>query len=142
MNRKFSFPLLIVLSVFSFYRANAQSKPLGMFDGQDDIGTVSPKGTATYNAETQQYTLSGSGANIWSKHDDFHFLWKKMKGDFILRANVQFVGKGVNEHRKIGLMIRSALDPTSKYVDAAVHGVKLVAMQYRIKTGDSTLQVK
>jgi len=141
MNRKLFYLLVVALPVFLFnYTAKAQS--LGMFDGQTDIGTVKTKGTTVYNAEKQQYTLTGSGANIWATHDDFHFLWKKIKGDFILRANVQFVDrKGANEHRKIGLMVRSTLEPGSTYVDAAVHGVKLVAMQYRTKANDSTHQV-
>lgn len=140
MNTKLFYLLAFVLPVICFsYKANGQS--LGIFDGQTDVGTVKPMGTAAYNAQTQQYTLSGAGANIWAKHDDFHFLWKKMKGDFILRANVQFIGKGTNEHRKIGWMVRSALDPGSKYVDVAVHGVKLVSMQYRTNTDDSTHQI-
>jgi Tol biopolymer transport system component len=140
MSKKFVYLLGAVLPVL-LLAFNAQSQSIGMFDGQTDIGTVNPKGTATYNAETQQYTLIGGGANIWNKHDDFNFLWKKMTGDFILRANVHFVGKGANEHRKIGLMVRSALTPGSKYVDAAVHGVKLVAMQYRTAADDSTHQI-
>jgi len=142
MNKKLFYLLAIVLPVvFLNYSATAQSGSLGIFDGQSDVGTVKPKGSAAYTAATQQYVLFGAGANIWNKHDDFHFLWKKIKGDFILRANVQFMGKGANEHRKIGLMVRSDLDAGSKYVDAAVHGVKLVSMQYRTQKDDSTHQV-
>ena len=51
------------------------------------------------------------------------------------------MGKGANEHRKIGLMVRSTLDAGSKYVDVAVHGVKLTSLQYRDKTNDSTRQI-
>jgi len=143
MNRKLFYLLAIALPViFLNYNATAQAQSLGMFDGQSDIGTVKPKGTVIYNTETQLYTLSGAGANIWGKHDDFHFLWKKIKGDFILRANVQFISnKGANEHRKIGVMVRSDLDAGSKYVDVAVHGVKLVSMQYRTQKDDSTRQI-
>ncbi|MGZ3754963.1 MAG: TolB family protein [Mucilaginibacter sp.] len=142
MNRKLFYLLAIAMPLTFFnLTAHAQTAPLGIFEGQTNVGDVSPAGKVTYNAKTQQYTLTGAGANMWLKHDDFNFLWRKIKGDFILRANVQFIGKGVNEHRKIGLMVRSTLDPGSKYVDVAVHGVKLVSMQYRIKTDDSTRQV-
>lgn len=134
-------PAILLGFVFLSFNANSQPRSLGIFDGQADIGLVKPKGSLVYNPQTQQYTLSGAGANIWGKHDDFYYLWKKMKGDFILRANVQFIGKGLNEHRKIGWMVRSTLDPGSKYVDAAIHGVKLVSMQYRLKTDDSTYQL-
>ena len=139
MNRKLFY--VIALSFIFCRQALAQTTNLGLFEGQTDLGTVSHKGTVKYNTQTQQYTLTGSGANIWLKHDDFSFLWRKIKGDFILRANVAFVGKGANEHRKIGLMVRSTLDAGSKYVDVAVHGVKLTSLQYRDKTNDSTRQI-
>jgi TolB protein len=136
------FYIPVILLIFLFFNLKAQSQSrLGIFDGQINIGTVKSSGSVVYNWQTQQYTLSGAGANIWAKHDDFYYLWKKMKGDFILRASVQFIGKGVNEHRKIGLMVRSSLDPGAKYVDAARHGVKLVSMQYRLKTDDTTGQL-
>jgi TolB protein len=137
----FFLPAILLGFVFLHFNANSQPRSLGIFDGQTDIGLVKPKSSLIYNPQTQQYTLSGAGANIGGQHDDFYYLWKKMKGDFILRANVQFIGNGLNEHRKIGWMVRSTLDPGSKYVDAAIHGVKLVSMQYRLKTNDSTHQV-
>jgi len=45
-----------------------------------------------------------------------------MKGDFILSTRAQFIGKGVEAHRKIGWMVRSTLDSDSTHVNAAVHG--------------------
>lgn len=142
MNRKLFYLLALAMPLTFFnLKAHAQTASPGIFEGRTDVGDVAPKGKVTYNEKTQQYTLTGAGANMWLKHDDFNFLWRKIKGDFILRANVQFIGKGANEHRKIGLMVRLTLDPGSKYVDVAVHGVKLVSMQYRIKTDDSTRQV-
>ncbi|MDB5011037.1 MAG: biopolymer transporter TolR, partial [Mucilaginibacter sp.] len=142
MKRKLFYLIAFLLTVISInYGAIAQTTSLGIFDSQSDVGYVKPKGTVVYNPQTQQYTLSGAGANMWFNHDAFHFLWKRMKGNFILRANVQFIGKGAVDHRKIGWMVRSTLDSNSKYVDVAVHGVKLTAMQYRTKTNDSTHEV-
>lgn len=122
------------------YSASGQS--VGIFEGQNDVGDVKPPGTGIYNAQTQQYTLTSAGANIWATTDAFHYLWRKIKGDFILRANVSFMpNKGADEHRKLGLMVRSNLNAGSKYVDVAAHGVKLVSLQYRLKENDSTNQV-
>lgn len=109
----------------------------GIFDGQSDVGNTSIKGNCSYNVETQSYTMTGSGNNIWFNHDGFHFVWKKMKGDFILRANGMLLGKGTEEHRKIGWMIRNSLDSTSAHVSATVHGDGLTALQYRKKNNDS-----
>ena len=56
-----------------------------------------------------EYTISGSGTNMWFVSDEFHFVWKKMNGNFILRTRVKFIGKGAVEHRKVGWMVRPKL---------------------------------
>jgi TolB protein len=129
--------LLCVLYVSS----NAQMQPLGAFDHHQDIGDPKLKGTSTYVKETQVYTLSGAGKNMWANTDQFHFLWKKIKGDFIIRATVRFIGKGTIDHRKIGIMARDALTTGSRYADACVHGDILTSLQYRSKTDDTTGQL-
>ena len=40
---------------------------------------------------------------MWGQRDEFHFAWKRLKGDFILQARVELVGQGVDPHRKAGL---------------------------------------
>ena len=120
----------------------AQSHPVGLFDGQNDIGKVKHAGSGTYDSKLQEYHVSGSGTNVWSTHDEFHFVWKKMKGDFILRTNAAFIGKGVEEHRKIGWMVRSSLDTDSKHISAVVHGAGLTSLQFRRATGGVTEEKK
>ena len=85
--------------------------------------------------------MTGSGINMWTTNDQFHFLWKKMTGDFIVRARVEFVGKGVEEHRKVGWMARSSLDSNAAYVDAVEHGIGLTSLQYRKAAGGITTQI-
>src|SRR5581483_952894 len=123
--------LTLLCTCFFYGSASAQSNPTGIFDDQSDVGLVKHKGEGTYNAGMQKYQLQGSGVNVWGTHDEFHYLWKKMKGDFILRANVAFIGKGVEEHRKIGWMVRTSLDTSSKHVSAVVHGSGLTSLQFR-----------
>ncbi|HVV54151.1 MAG TPA: hypothetical protein VHC47_02435 [Mucilaginibacter sp.] len=140
MKLKPQFGLVLVvflISLFSF-TAHAQQYPLGIFDSQSDVGPVKHPGSAVYDPSMQQYTITGSGTNIWGTHDEFHYVWKKMKGDFILRANVAFIGKGVEEHRKIGWMIRSSLDTNAMHVSAAIHGSGLVSLQFRRKASGVT----
>jgi len=43
--------------------ASAQQAALGIFEGQTDIGDVKIPGGLTYDAATQQYTVSGAGNN-------------------------------------------------------------------------------
>ncbi|MFA6248286.1 MAG: hypothetical protein WC615_15210 [Mucilaginibacter sp.] len=120
----------------------AQSGTVGIFDGNSDVGPVKNKGSVVYNAANQQYTVTGSGTNIWFGKDEFHFVWKRVKGDFILRTNAAFVGKGTEAHRKFGLMVRKSLNGTSAHVNAVVHGDGLTSLQYRNADGDSTKEQK
>src|ERR1700761_7737763 len=131
---------LLGAALFS-QNANAQTS-IGIFDSQSDVGPVKNKGNATYDNATQQYHLEGAGTNIWATHDEFHFVWKKMKGDFILRTNAAFIGKGVEDHRKIGLMVRSSLDTNSKHINAVVHGDGLTSLQYRRTISGVTEEMK
>jgi WD40 repeat protein len=137
MNLKVIMSVLLSSAVVSAF---SQGNPLGDFDGDTDVGGPKLAGSATYDTATQEYTLTGAGTNMWFGGDQFHFLWKKMKGDFILRARIEFVGKGAISHRKVGWMIRKTLDGGSPYADAAVHGNGLTALQFRRGIGSNTEQ--
>lgn len=113
-----------------------------IFDGNGDIGQCMIKGSTEFDQEQQVYVLTGSGENIWFGSDQFHFAWKKLKGDFILSADVRFIGKGNHEHRKAGLMIRQSPDTASVHVTAAVHGDGLASLQYRAAEGRETLETR
>lgn len=127
-----------VIALFTGYLSARAQMGTGQFEGQADVGTVRLAGSARYDSVSQEYTLAGSGANIWGDRDAFHFLYRKLTGDFILRARVRFIGKGVEPHRKIGWMIRNSLDAGSPHVSAAVHGSGLVSLQYRSEPGGTT----
>jgi Tol biopolymer transport system component len=86
--------------------------------------------------------MSAAGVNMWGPRDEFHFAWKKMSGDFILQARVEFLGKGVDPHRKAGLIARASLDADSPYADAAVHGDGLTSLQFRKAKGAVTEQIE
>src|ERR671938_493986 len=93
------------------------SSPLGLFEGHTDIGPVKHPGSLTYDAAQQEYRIAGAGTNMWLAHDEFHFAWRRMRGDFILTARCRFLGKGVDLHRKLGWIVRSALTPDAAYAD-------------------------
>ena len=64
--------------------------PIGVFEGQSDIGSALVPGSASYDAATKQYTINSAGYNIWYSRDEFRYLWKKMSGDVSLAADVTF----------------------------------------------------
>ena len=132
---------IAVCTVVMIFTTSFQKINLGIFQGHTDVGNIKIPGKVQYNAQTKQYTIGGSGQNMWFGHDDFHFVWKKMKGDFVLKANMQFKGKGVNAHRKIGWMVRHSLEPNTPYADATVHGDGLTSLQFRRNIDADTEEV-
>ena len=118
------------------------ANPIGAFDDHADIGPVKHPGAATYDAATQSYSIRGSGTNMWSVSDEGHFAWKKVTGDFIVQARVELQGKGVEAHRKVGLMVRSSLESASPHVNVARHGDGLTALQFRRTAGAETEEIR
>src|ERR1700730_18375418 len=123
-------------------RSAPRQKPLGLFEGQSDVGKVNQPGSVVYDDDKEEYTVAGSGANMWTDHDEFHFLWKRMKGNFILTATAAFIGKGVEAHRKIGWIIRPGLEADSAQVSAVVHGGGLTSLQFRRTKGTVTEEIR
>lgn len=132
--------LILFLTAFVLSSAIHQKDNLGIFENTLDIGDVKHEGSVSYNAETGEYTLSGSGENMWGDNDEFRYLWATVQGDFILRAELEFVGVGDDPHRKIGWTVRNTLSPNSAMVNAAVHGDGLTSLQYRKAAGAETLE--
>ncbi|MGZ3467988.1 MAG: TolB family protein [Gemmatimonadaceae bacterium] len=117
----------------------AAQNPVGTFDVQTDVGHVRHAGSASYDPRLQTYAIAGSGQNMWGDHDDFHFVWKRLTGNFILSTRAHFVGKGVEAHRKIGWSIRPSLETNAPHVTAALHGDGLASLQFR-RTADATTE--
>ncbi len=128
--------LLVVCNTVSF------SQPVGIFDNHQDIGTNVKPGSANYIAQTGQYIISGAGYNVWLDHDEFQYVYKKIKGDFILYTRAEFLGTWVNYHRKVGWMVRKSLDGNSAHVNAVEHGDGLTSLQFRRTAGAQTEEQK
>jgi len=123
-------------------KATAADGPIGAFSDQTNVGPAAIPGTARYDGQSGVYTIEASGTNMWAERDEFHFVWKKMSGDFTLRARVELLGEGVDPHRKIGWIVRKSLEADSPYVDAAIHGDGLTSLQFRRAPGAETEQVE
>jgi TolB protein len=122
--------------------ARTATSAVGMFESHTDVGSVLHQGSVEYDAAKQTYTIASSGENMWFGKDAFHFAWKKASGDVTLTADISFLGKGVNEHRKAVLMIRESLDADSAYADVALHGSRLTSLQYREEQGGTTHEIQ
>jgi len=122
---------LMITSALIAGTVQGNGRPVGIFEDHADVGKPKIEGSTIYEVGTQTYSLKGSGYNIWFERDEFHYAYKKIKGDFILTANFAFVGKGVDPHRKMGWMVRESLDENASHYSAVVHGDGLTVMQWR-----------
>jgi hypothetical protein len=113
----------------------AESQTIGNFTNSADIGNPKLPGSSRYNPDDQSYTIRGAGYNIWFERDEFHYLFNRIKGDFILTANFEFTGKGKDPHRKTGFMIRETVDEKSSHITSALHGDGLTVLQWRVSPG-------
>jgi hypothetical protein len=114
------------------------SEPIGIFDGQSDVGAALVAGSATYDAATKAYTVNSAGYNIWYSRDEFRFLWKKMSGDVSLAADVAFPDPKGYGDRKAVLVIRQSLDDDAKQVVVALHGLGMIQLAQRPEQGALT----
>jgi hypothetical protein len=108
--------------------------PIGLFEGQSDVGSPVIPGSASYDPATKQYTINSAGYNIWYTRDEFRFLWKKMKGDLSLAADIRFPDPTGYGDRKAVLILRQSLDDNAKEVLVALHGLGMIQLAQRPET--------
>ena len=123
--------ILVIIWCLVCSIAFAQQKNIGIFQNNKDIGKPINTGGASYDEATQAYTLKGAGYNIWFERDEFNFLYNKIGGDFVITANFEFVDKGTDPHRKIGLMVRESDNEKAASINATLHGDGLTVLQWR-----------
>lgn len=141
----YSLPCLLMCAFAASHAAantDAYGSAVGEFTHHGDVGDPAIRGHTTFDERTQTYHLSAAGKNLWADEDEFQFAWNHMEGDFILRARFEFVGEGVDPHRKFGWMVRSDLDTGSAYADACVHGDGLTSLQFRRDKNGETDQIE
>ncbi len=129
--------IIFIMLLASFNFISAQNNPLGIFKSNADIGNPAKAGSVVYNQTDQSYLIKGGGYNIWFERDEFHYLFNKIQGDFILTANFEFIGKGTDPHRKTGWMIRTSTGEKSQHITATLHGDGLTVLQWRVSEGAS-----
>ncbi|WP_260473018.1 biopolymer transporter Tol [Edaphobacter aggregans] len=105
--------------------------PVGIFEGQSDIGGPLLPGSASYDAATKTYTINSAGYNVWYTRDEFRYLWKKMSGDVSLAADISFPDPNGYGDRKAFVIIRQSLDDDSKEAMVALHGAGMVHLAQR-----------
>jgi len=112
----------------------AQSSPWT----QRDIGSVGVAGSATVSNGT--FTVEGSGADVWSTEDAFHYMYRPISGDIAMQAHVASV-QNVHAWTKAGLMMRAGTDSGAAHVSVFVTPGNRIAMQWRSVAGGTSTSV-
>jgi hypothetical protein len=110
--------------------------PIGIFDGQSDIGSAVVPGSASFDPATKQYTIHSAGYNVWYVRDEFRYLWKKMTGDVSLAADIAYPDPNGYGDRKAILVIRQDLEDDSKEAIVALHGAGMIHLAQRPEKGE------
>jgi len=113
-----------------------QGGRFGLFSGSDDVGAPPLKGSAEFDAATGEYRVTGTGADIWARADQFHYLWREMSGNFTVSATTKFLTDG-NPHRKASIMLRKTTDTDSPFIHLAIHGDGMPSVQFRSAKADT-----
>ncbi|MGO4791603.1 PQQ-dependent sugar dehydrogenase [Paenibacillus sp. 2KB_20] len=108
---------------------------------QQNIGSPSVKGNASYDPTADQFSVSGAGKDIWGKSDQFNYVYQPWTGD---GAIIALVSSQTNSHEfaKAGIMIRETLNADSKHVDLLVTPSNGFTFQYRAETGGTSQSEK
>jgi regulation of enolase protein 1 (concanavalin A-like superfamily) len=112
------------------------SLPAGWTDA--DIGAVGLAGSASYNNGT--FTVSGSGADIWTAADQFNYVYQSVSNDMTIIARV-VSESGTASYAKAGVMIRETLATNSVEASVLVTPTNGVAMEVRSTTGAASINV-
>jgi TolB protein len=127
----------VLLAILLAVAAPAETGKFGIFTNSDDVGAPTLKGAADFDPSTGQYKITGSGSDIWGKADQFHYVWREMSGNFAVTATAKFLTDGIG-HRKAVVMLRKSLDNDSPFLQLAIHGDGMPAVQFRNAKADNT----
>jgi hypothetical protein len=115
-----------------FHRpTRTEAKPIGLFAGQSDVGAALVPGSSSYDPATGSYRVTSAGYNVWYTRDEFRYLWKPMRGDVSLAADIEYPDKKGFFDRKALLVIRQTLDDDSPEVLVALHGDGMIHLAMR-----------
>jgi regulation of enolase protein 1 (concanavalin A-like superfamily) len=105
-----------------------------------DIGDVGAAGHSSVDEQSgPEFTVHGSGADVWGTADEFHFLSREAVGNFDFSARV--VVEDVDKWTKAGLMMREGLSAHARhaFVIQTPRTERGVAFQRRPVAGGSSL---
>lgn len=126
--------LLFILLLLIVTSPASSQKIAGIFEQHSDAGSPTQQGSCFYDSLKREYEIS---SGLGKTTGGSHFVYKRIKGDFILYARISFP-KDAPLQSRMGWMIRSNTD-SAAYIDAAVDRNGLTSM--RRNTGNTAAKI-
>ena len=101
-----------------------------------EVGATGVEGESCENEG--EFTVKGSGTNIWGNSDQFHMLYKRISGDSEITARITQMTQA-DPLSKSGVMMRNSLAANSQHVFMALNASAVRSFQYRETAGGATL---
>lgn len=102
----------------------------------EDIGAVAVAGSASVAGGT--WTVTGSGADIWSTADEFRYVWQPFTGDGEIVARVATMAPATDPWAKAGVMIRDSGAAGSAHAMMCATPGNGLAFQHRLTAGGAS----
>jgi hypothetical protein len=120
------------LTTWAYLWTNGKNQ--GCWQDQD-IGSVAAAGSAT--SANSNWTIVGSGADIWDTSDGFHYVYQSLSGNGQIVARVTSI-TNTNAWAKAGVMIRETLTGGSEHAMMIITPGQGTDFQYRASTNGSS----
>ena len=101
-----------------------------------DIGSIGLNGSATYAGG--QFTVAGSGDDIWLNADAFHYVFQTLTGNGTITARV-LSHQNTDGWAKAGVMFRETIGNTSTHASMFMAFANGAAFQYRDVTAGASI---
>jgi len=106
--------VIVIISVFGLNTMSFAQKGLRFSEFKfTDIGFATKSGTAKTDKDALE--IKAGGKDIWGKHDEFAFEYKKLKGDFDFSVQVESLS-AAHGYTKAGIMARADLNDSCQHV--------------------------
>lgn len=114
---------------------SSETNDMGIFEKCVTLGPVKIPARMNYQESQQTYYLVGAGSGLKDKQDSFSYLYKSVKGDFIMEAGVKIIGLSDNKISAAGLMMRQSSAADAAFIACLVRKDGAVTLQNRPAAG-------
>jgi TolB protein len=122
--------------------SSSNKDALGLFDSQSEVGKVARQGTCHFDSKCQAYKIAGAGEINQGEQDAFHFVWKRLRGNFIVTMRAAWSSAGDNPKRELGWMARASLESDSPFVSTGIQDNGRPVLKSRRTRGGPTEKVR